>query len=114
MNSTEVGDFLRLWGNWVAEKGKLAQLFSPTLNLTLLDLGVGNLESNEKGDEQDEGEPTVTKDEAWKRLLKDQTLKSWEEVTTLKANKANIGLALREFMRQAWGQTFLFITNFLI
>ena len=117
MNSTEVNQFLRLWGNWAAEMGKQAQLFSPTLNLTLLVLGVGNLEPNEGGDEQDEGESNVTKDEAWKILLKDQkplALKSWAEVTSLKANRANMGLALREFMRVAWGEIFIFITIFII
>ena len=115
MNSIEVSQFLRLWGNWTAEKGRQAQLFSPTLNLTLLVLGVGNLEPNEGGDEQDEEESNVTKDEAWKILLKDQKplgLKSWAEVTSLKANKANMSLALREFMREAWGEILFIYYHF--
>jgi hypothetical protein len=78
-------------------------------------LGVGSLEPNEGADEQD-GEFPVTKDEAWRQLLIDEaplSLKTWSEVSALKANKSNIGLALREYMRQAWGKC-LFITVFLI
>ena len=85
------------------------------MNLTLLVLGVGNLEPNEGGDEQDEGQSNVTKDAAWKILLKDQkplALKSLAEVTNLKANKANMGLALREFMRDAWSNFFYFYYHF--
>ena len=113
-HSTELDQFLKLWGNWVAEKGKPAQPFSPIFNLTLLVLGVGSLEPNEGADEQDEG--PVTKAEAWRQLLTDEaplSLKKWTEVGALKANKSSIGLALREYMRQAWGEC-LFVTVFLI
>lgn len=114
VHSTELGQFLKLWGNWVAEKGKPVHLFSPIFNLTFGVLGVGSLEPNEGADQQDEG--PVTKDEAWRQLLTDEvppSLKKWTEVSALKANKSNIGLALREYMRQAWGGC-LFVAIFLI
>lgn len=118
MHSKEVTKFLKQWGGWVAEKGKLIYLLFPIFNLTLMVLGVGSLRPNEKdGEEDDEEEPTETKDEAWRRLLDGEgllSLKPWKEVAELKANKVNLGLALREYMRQAWGGVFLFITIFSI
>jgi hypothetical protein len=42
------------------------------------------------------------------------SLKPWKEVTTARANKANVALALREVMRQAWGGCIFFITIFSI
>jgi hypothetical protein len=32
------------------------------------------------------------------------SLKSWKEVTTTRANKSNVALALRAVMRQVWGE----------
>ena len=83
-------------------------------------LGVGSLGPNEKDDDDDddddEVEPTVTKDGAWMKLLDGEegmlSLKPWKEVTALKATKVNLGNALREYMRQAWGKVPLFITIF--
>ena len=76
-------------------------------------LGVGSLEPNEKDDDEEEEEP---KDDAWMKLLDGEegplSLKSWKEVTALKATKVNLANALREYMRQAWGEVFLFITIF--
>ena len=66
--------------------------------------GVGSLEPNEGGNGQDE-EPAETKDEAWKQLLTDDSppsLKPWS--TAGNTTKANLGHALREYMRQAWGK----------
>ena len=40
------------------------------------------------------------------------SLKPWKEVTVGKANKANLALALREVMRQAWGEYILFCHYF--
>ena len=113
-HSAEIGQFVKQWGTWVAEKGKLAQLFLPTFNLTFLVLGVGTLEPNVRDDEENE-EPTETKSGAWKQLLTDDTpssLKPWKEV--VKATRTNLASALREYMREAWGDAFLFISVFLI
>ena len=53
----------------------------------MLALGVGNLKPNdhEEEEEEEEEEPEAK-----------------EEVTALRANKVNLGLALRDYMRQAW------------
>ena len=68
-------------------------------------LGVGSLEPNEGGDEEEE--PRVSKDEAWKVLIgEDGELKSWADVTALNAIKINIAAAMREYMRKAWGKVF--------
>ena len=76
-------------------------------------LGVGSLEPNEKDDDEEEEEP---KDDAWMKLLDGEegalSLKPWKEVAALKATKVNLANALREYMRQAWGEVFLFITIF--
>ena len=44
----------------------------------------------------------------WKQLLDENdtvySLKPWEEILEMKANKANIAFAFREIMRQAWGE----------
>jgi hypothetical protein len=70
-------------------------------------LGVGSTKPNEREDGEDE-EPEELENEAWMKLLDDDddgtlSLKPWKEVTTARANKANVALALREVMRQAWG-----------
>lgn len=78
-------------------------------------LGVGSLEPNERDYEQDE-DPPATKDKTWKKLLDGEdplTLKSWADVSILQPNRANLGLALREYMRQAWGDVFLVCLFFL-
>ena len=80
-------------------------------------LGVGSLEPNEKDDDdEEEEEPIENKDEAWMKLLSGEegalSLKPWKEVAALKATKVNLANALREYMRQAWGEVFLFITIF--
>lgn len=62
--------------------------------------------SNASGDNEGE-DPEATKDEAWKILLEeDGMLKSWSAVTLLKGSKVNLGYAMREYMRQAWGKLF--------
>ena len=69
-------------------------------------LGVGAIKPNEKEDDEESEEEEA---DAWIKLLdsgEDEilTLKPWKEVTILKANKANIALALRAFIRQAWSE----------
>ena len=113
MHSKEVSQFLKQWGSWAAEKGKPTYQLFPIFNLTFIVLGVGSLRPNEKDseEEEEEEESAETKDEAWRGLLDGEgllTLKPWKEVAELKANKVNLGLALREYMRQAWGGVFLF------
>ena len=64
---------------------------------------MGNLQSNDGEDGQSEG----VKDEAWRQLLDDNGgLKPWREVSALKPKKINLGVALREYMRLAWGEIF--------
>ena len=69
--------------------------------------GVGSIQPNEREDE-DEEEPEEMETDGWMRLLDSDdgvlSLKPWMEVTDSKANKANIALALRAVMRQAWGE----------
>ena len=70
------------------------------------------LQQDERDDDEGE-EPEELADDAQKKLLDcDEdgvlSLKPWEEVTELKANKTNIALVLREIMRQAWGEYILF------
>jgi len=79
-------------------------------------LGVGNTKPNEDGEDE---EPEELKDDAWMGLLdRDDdgvlSLKSWKDVTAMKANKVNLALALREITRQAWSQFSLFTNIFLI
>lgn len=75
-------------------------------------LGVGNILPNE-GEQHEE--PIVAKGMGWKELLGDKgQLRPWSEVFALKATKVNLGNALREYMRLAWGETILFITIFSI
>jgi len=62
-------------------------------------------------DEEGEEEPKKLQANLWKKLLDfDEdgvfSLKPWREVSALKANKVNLALALREVMRQAWGEYF--------
>ena len=84
-----------------------------TLKLTLF-LGVGSVKPNDRGNVE-EGEPEVSKEVAWQQFLKkDKELKSWEDVTALNANKVNLGMALREYIREAWGEVFCLVTFFLI
>ena len=101
-------------GNWVAVKGKPDHHPSlPTLKLTLF-LGVGSVKPNDRGNVE-EGEPEAPKDDVWHQLLrKDRELKSWEDVTALSVNKVNLGMALREYIREAWGKVFFLITFFFI
>lgn len=83
----------------------------------MLVLGVGNLKPNDykEGEEEGEEESEVAKEEVWRSYLDgDGALKTWREVTALKANKVNLGLALRDYMREAWGRLFLFIAVFPI
>lgn len=75
-------------------------------NLTLLVLGVGNLQPNRGEDEQDVV-LEVDKDVPWRGLLEENwLLKPWSEVSAARANKVNLGMALREYMRRAWGKIF--------
>lgn len=78
---------------------------SHSLHLLILILGVGSTKPNEEGDEDPE------KDNDWKQLLNEDdgvySLKPWEEVVEMKANKTNIALACREIMRQAWSEYYI-------
>ena len=71
-----------------------------------------------QGAEDDEDEESEKPEGgAWMKLLDTDdngvlSLKPWKEVTTLKANKVNLALALREVIRQAWGEYLFFITIF--
>ena len=40
------------------------------------------------------------------------SLKPWKEVAGMKANKTTIALALREIIRQAWGECIIFYCHF--
>jgi hypothetical protein len=69
--------------------------------------------ANEKeDDESDDQEEPASID--WKQLLNEDdeiySLKSWEDVLDLKANKITIVLACREIMRQAWSEYYNIIT----
>ena len=69
-------------------------------------------------DDEDE-EPEKREGNSWKKCLDidDEgviSLKSWKEVTALKANKVNLAIALREIVRQAWGEYLFFTTIFPI
>ena len=68
-------------------------------------LGVGNLRPNEQDANEDE-EPEEPKNEVWKAFLEEEDgkLKPWSVVTQLKGTKVNIGYAMREFLREAWGK----------
>jgi len=54
--------------------------------------------------------------DAWMKLLDGSdgllSLKPWKEVAAAKATKTNIAIALREVMRQAWGEYILFCHYF--
>ena len=79
----------------------------------MLILGVRSLKPNDKDDEEEE-EPEASKDEAWKMFFKeDGELKPWGDVSALATNKVKLGLALREYIRRAWGKVVLFVTPFL-
>jgi hypothetical protein len=70
--------------------------------------GVGNLEPNEQDGNEDE-EPEEAKDMTWRKLLdKEGMLKPWAQVK-VKATKVNIGIAMREYMRQAWSKVFFLL-----
>lgn len=78
----------------------------------MLVLGVGNLKPNDHEEEEEEEEPEA-KEEVWRSYFDENgALKTWEEVTALRANKVNLGLALRDYMRQAWCKIYLFVTVF--
>lgn len=68
-----------------------------------LDLGVGTTKPNEE-DEIEEPEDLVSNN--WRGILEGDhgtySLKPWDEVSG--ANKVNLALALREIIRQAWGE----------
>lgn len=82
----------------------------------ILVLGVGTVRANDEENEEDEEEELGT--DAWMILLDSSddgvlSLKSWEDVSDVKANKFNIALALRAVMRQAWSECTLFYHYFL-
>jgi len=90
-------------------------LFLLSTHLAILVSGVGGTKPNKRGNEENE-ESEELEDEAWMKLLESDdgllSLKPWKEVTVGKANKANLALALREVMRQAWGEYILFCHYF--
>ena len=90
--------------------------FLPTY-LVILFLGVGSTKPNERENEEDK-EPEELEDDAWMKLLDNDdevlSLKSWKEVSAIKANKTNIALALRAYMRQAWSEWIIFHYHFPI
>ena len=72
---------------------------------------------NEGGD--DDENPEELAENAWVCLLDlDEkgvySLKPFEEVLEMKANKINIGLTCREIMRQAWSECQLLMSIFSI
>lgn len=79
-------------------------------------LGVGNTKPNQRDGEDEESEEQ--ENDSWLKLLDSDdgilSLKTWKEVSTVKANKTNLALALREVMRQAWGGYISFVTIFPI
>ena len=89
-----------------------------SIYLTIGSIGVGSTKPNEREDGEDERSEEL-EDDAWMKLLDSDgdgilSLKSWKEVTTMKANKNSLALALREITRQAWSECLLFINTFLI
>lgn len=68
---------------------------------------MGSIQPSKMNDDEDE-DPEILEGNGWKQLLNNDggvySVKSWEEVIEMKANKANIGLACREIMRQAWSE----------
>ena len=112
----DIDQFLGKWGKWVSQKGNNAGLFLffPYTHLAILVLGVGSTKPN-RGEDDEDGEPEEEAD-SWMKLLdldnEILSLKSWKEVTALKANRGNIALALRAIIRQAWGESILFYCCF--
>ena len=87
-----------------------------SIHLLTSGLGVGSLQRN-GGDKAEDQTPQLANN-SWKQLLKvnkDDTtsLKPWKQVLELKANKENIALAIREFMRQAWGKCYQSVNIYL-
>ena len=82
--------------------------------LLMLILGVGNTKGNREEDSEDEA-PEQMANTTWIRLLNESdgvySLKPLEEVLDIKANKISMGCALREFIRQAWGEYYLTVKN---
>jgi len=66
---------------------------------------VSNTKPNETEDDEGEDSKGLANND-WIKLLNENdgvySLKPWEEVMDMKANKVNVGLACREIMRQAW------------
>lgn len=93
----------------------LIAFISPITHLVILASGVGITKLNKKMGEEDGGSEEPVNN-AWMELLDDSEgllcLKPWKEVTAVKATKANIAIALREMMRQAWGEYILFCHYF--
>jgi len=77
-----------------------------SFHLLIWVLGLGSIKPN--GGDEDEGEDEDLGGSIWKQLLNENdgvySLKPWEEVLKAGANKATIGLACREVMRQAWSE----------
>ena len=79
----------------------------------ILVLGVGSTGPNQ-GEEDEDEEPEEMVYDAWIKLLDfdeegNCSLKPWTEVVAAKANKINVALALREIVRRAWGECFVFL-----
>lgn len=92
------------------QKGNIIYFFFfPLTHTGILVAGVG---STEPDDGENEDEPGELANAAWMQLLDMDdgifSLKPWQEVCDLKANKVNIALAFREVLRQAWSSYVLF------
>lgn len=101
----DIEQFLGKWGKWVSQNG--IESYSIFFYLLTFILGLGSIRPNGGGD--DDENPEELAENAWVCLLDlDEegvySLKPFEEVLEMKANKINIGLACREIMRQAWSE----------
>jgi len=105
VHSKEVEQLHVKWGKWVSQKGT-AHLFYIFQFLILL-LGADGIEPNELSD-GDEGLDELANN-SWMGLLDvdDDGYYSLKPLEDIKANKVNLGKALRQIMRQAWGECHL-------
>ena len=101
-HTEDIDKFLKKWGNWVSQNGKANPYL---LHLLILASGMGSTKSNETSEDE---EPEDLARDDWVQLLNEKngvySLKPWDEVMEMKANKTTIAHACREIMRQAWSE----------
>ena len=105
-HSQDIEQFLGKWGKWVSQNGiEYCSIFFYLLTFVL---GVGSIKPNGRGDDDDDEDSKKLAGNDWLNLLDlDEgvySLKPFEEVLEVEANKVEIGLAFREIMRQAWSE----------